>query len=136
MALTQTLETLIERAVRKGVAVKRVRECNIMGRNDGTWFMTPEERRERVRQSPMVEQWKVEFNHSLNQDGSVFQEWKVYHYDTLIFHCSNTCAGGWILEDYYGESRTDADALDGLCAEFGINKRFSYRPSVGELIVS
>lgn len=129
MAMTKSMEMLIERAERKGEAVKRVREGAVMGNEIP--FMNPGEYSKWVKTTPMIEQWKVEYKRELNQDGSVSKEWKVYHYDTLIFHADNNCAGGWVLAYYYGESNTDRDTINSLCNYFDINARFSYSKKNG-----
>jgi len=121
MALSQTLLNLIKRAEVKGTAVKRVREGAVM--DSSSWGMSPLERNEYIRSTPMINQWEVEF-YILS-----YPVYVVKHYDTLIarFECVE---GEWQLTNYYGESNSDRDALNGLCSHFGVNRGFRYRPSV------
>ena len=122
MTLSQTLLNLIERAERKGSAVKRVREGAVM--DSGSWGMSPLERNEYIRSTPMINQWEVKV-YTL-----AYETIEVYHYDTLIFKAENYMPNGYRLLEWYGESNSDRDALNGLCYHYGINKRFTYRPSV------
>jgi hypothetical protein len=101
--MNKTLQTLVERAERKGTAIKRVRANQIMGNQYGS--------------NEMVNQWEI-----VIEDNRV----KVYHYDTLIFHVTKEPGMGWVLQDYYGESKSDADALNGLCRYYHIDMSFSY----------
>lgn len=112
MSLTNTLATLIERAERKGEAVKKVRELSIMG--NAYWGVS----KEAVKNSPMVNQWKVVV------DGDIVVV--VEHYDTEIFKANVSTKE---LLHWYGESNSDRDALNGLCANYRLKERFSYRPS-------
>jgi hypothetical protein len=130
--LTKTLETLIERAERKGTAAKRVREGSIMGNQ--LWGMSVEEQREYVKSTPMVEQWRVTVQRT-KQDGEAYKNIIVDHYGTEIaFIIVNETRGTTDLHNYYGESNSDRDALNGLCSHYGIDRGFSYRPSTGEFI--
>jgi hypothetical protein len=121
MALSKTLQSLLERAERKGTAVKRVREGAVMD-NSG-WGMTASERAEYIKSTPMINQWEV---NRYVLSGEVVE---VHHYDTLIakFECK---FGEWELTYWYGQSNTDRDALNGLCDHFGVNRGFRYRPSI------
>lgn len=116
--MNKTLASLIERAERKGNAVKRVRANQIMGN-------------ENCGSTDMVNQWEVEHVQTFANVSEHFESVKVYHYDTLIFFATNMKGIGWVLQDYYGESKSDADALNGLCRYFGIDKGFSYGKSRG-----
>lgn len=128
MALTKTLATLLERAERKGEAVKRVREASVMGSGYGwgSW----EERAERLKNSPMINQWEVKVTRTMGQVALQVTQYEVFHYDTLIARISDRNER-WELHYFYGESTSDADALSGLCAHFGIAKRFTFRPVNG-----
>lgn len=127
--LTKTLETLIERAERKGTAVKRVREGSIMGNH--MWGMSREAQREYIRSTPMIEQWRVTVGRPNNHYTRIIVE----HYGTRIAEiCRCNRTGKASLSYYYGESNSDRDALNGLCSHYGIDRGFSYRPSTGEFI--
>jgi hypothetical protein len=91
--------------------------------DSSSWGMSPLERNEYIRSTPMINQWEVEF-YILS-----YPVYIVKHYDTLIarFECVE---GEWQLTNYYGESNSDRDALNGLCSHFGVNRGFRYRPSV------
>jgi hypothetical protein len=118
--LSNTLLTLIERAERKGEAQKRVRQGNIMG-NAHSWGMTAQQWREYVKSTPIVVQWEVKI-YTL-----AFQTVEVYHYDTLIFKAENFMPNGWRLLEWYGESASDRDALNGLVYHFGMSGKHSFR---------
>lgn len=110
MALTKTLATLLERAERKGEAIKRVRYNQIMGNeNSGN--------------TDFVNQWQVKMYTSAVDGATIIN---VLHYDTLIARIENFMPNGYRLVYWYGESNADRDALNGLCYLYGINKRFSY----------
>lgn len=83
-----------------------------------------------VRSTPMIEQWAVTVERT-RQDGVNYTNLIVDHYGTQIAHIvvSN---GQAKLVDYYGESRSDCDTLNGLCEVFAINRGFTYRPSKDE----
>ena len=128
MALTKTLETLIERAERNGQATKRVREGSIMG--NVLWGMSPEEQREYINSTPMIQQWRVTITET-EQDGVKYRNVTVDHYGTEIAHIIiDRASGNAALYNYYGESNSDRDALNGLCGYYGLPHRFSYRPSI------
>jgi hypothetical protein len=131
MALTKTLQTLIERAERTGRAVKRVREANVMG-NLSSWGMTREEQRRYIKSSPLIEQWAVTVERT-KQDGIQYMNIFVDHYGTEIAHIIvDETRGTPELYKYYGESNSDRDALNGLCSHYGIERGFRYRPSIGQ----
>ncbi|QDP42791.1 hypothetical protein HWC53_gp071 [Bacillus phage vB_BmeM-Goe8] len=121
MALSKTLEQLLERAERKGTAVKRVREGSVM--DSSSWGMSPAERNEYIRSTPMINQWEI---NRYVLSGEVVE---VHHYDTLIAKFEHKF-GSWDLTYWYGQSNTDRDALNGLCSYFGVKRGFRYRPSV------
>jgi hypothetical protein len=110
MALTKTLATLLERAERKGKAIKRVRYNQIMG-NENSGI------------TDFVNQWEV--LDYVDEDNEAIRYVDVNHYDTNIaqFVYSH---GTWELKYFYGESNADRDALNGLCSYFGIRRGFSY----------
>ena len=118
MALTKTLEQLIERAERKGTAVKRVRANNIIGNHNSG-------------DTRLVDQWRV-MVHRAHQDGVTYKNVVVDHYGTEIAHIIvNETQGTTELYNYYGQSNADRDALNGLCTRYGIDRGFRYRPSIG-----
>lgn len=128
--LSKTLEQLIERAERRGTAVKRVREGSIMGNH--MWGMSREAQREYISSTPMIDQWRVTV-HRTKQDGRRYRNIIVDHYGTEIaFIIIDETRGTVDLHNYYGESNSDRDALNGLCSHYGIDRRFRYRPSIGE----
>jgi len=108
MALTKTLQTLLERAERKGIAIKRVRYNQIMG-NENSGI------------TDFVNQWEVKWT----VVSDVYKVVEVLHYDTQIA-CFEYKHGAWCLYNWYGESNADRDALNGLCHHFGVSSRFSY----------
>lgn len=119
--LTKTLQTLIERAERKGQATKRVREGAIMGSYNPMWNPVD------VKETPMIDQWRVTIHHA-----STDYDWKhvsVDHYGTCIAEIV-VDNGNARLVNYYGESNSDRDALNGLCSYYGIDEGFRYRPSI------
>ncbi len=120
--LTKTLQTLLERAERKGEAVKRVREASVIGSGYG-WGYNPKD-------SDMIEQWKIVVTNSMGHVALQVTQYTIYHYGTEIARISDR-NGYWELHYYYGESKSDADALNGFCSYFGIPKRFTYRPVNG-----
>lgn len=127
--LSKTLATLIERAERKGTAVKRVREGAIIG-NGQTSGLNRFDYNRFLKQSPMVEQWRVTIGRT-EQDGTKYENVIVDHYGTEIaFIERNMTKGTARLVNYYGESNSDRDALNGLCDYYGIDAGFRYRPSV------
>jgi hypothetical protein len=125
MSLTKTLEQLIERAEKKGSAIKRVREASVMG-NSYSWGMDVQAYREYVKSTPMINQWEVK-RYVLS-----LETVEVYHYDTLIFKAENY--GYWKMVYWYGQSNSDRDALNGLCSHFGINRSFRYLPSKDQFV--
>lgn len=122
MTLTKTLQQLLERAERKGTAVKRVREGSIMGNSYGN--------SEWVKTTPMTNQWEVN-NYIINGDTSVVE---VLHYDTLIAKLTKQPCENWKMVYWYGQSNSDRDALNGLCSHFGINRSFRYLPSKDQFV--
>jgi hypothetical protein len=124
MALSKTLEQLLERAERKGTAVKRVREGAVM--DNSSWGMTASERAEYIKSTPMINQWEV--NRYITDGDTAVVE--VLHYDTLIAKFVKQPYESYELVEWYGQSNTDRDALNGLCSYFGVNRGFRYRPSV------
>lgn len=126
MALTKTLQGLIERAERNGVAVKRIREGLVMGSyipmsNYSEWAKT----------TPMIEQWRVT-NQKCTQDGIEYENIIVDHYGTGICHIIlNKTTGENKLHMWYGESNSDRDALNGLMEYYNLPHRFVHRPVNG-----
>lgn len=121
MRLTKTLQTLIERAERKGQAVKRVREGSVMG---GYCYDA-----EYIKSTPMIDQWRVTITNT-EQDGMRFKNVIVDHYGTEICHIViNHTTGERKLHNWYGQSNTDRDALNGLMDYYGLSHGFRYRPS-------
>ena len=117
--LSKTLETLIERATRKGVATKRVRGYNVMGgHNTGD--------------TRMIQQWRVTVIDT-EQDGISYRNVTLDHYGTEIAHIIQDKTNGVnALHNYYGESNSDRDALNGLMEHYGLPHGFNYRPSINE----
>jgi len=58
---------------------------------------------------------------------------KVWHHETLIAEFNEKPFNrGWYLADFYGESKSDADALNAMCAFLGEeNYSFTFRPVNG-----
>jgi hypothetical protein len=121
MSLTKTLQQLLERAEKKGSAIKRVREGAIMGNSYGN--------SEWVKTTPMTNQWEVK-RYVLSLDTV-----EVYHYGTLIFKAEDF--GYWKMVYWYGQSNSDRDALNGLVDYFNIRGySFRYRPSKDNFVTN
>ena len=118
--LTDTLRTLIERAERNGQAVKRVREGAVIGNG---FYGDP-------KQTPLIDQWRVTV---VNHDKKMgdWQVMHVDHYGTEIA-CIKIEQGKAELVNYYGQSYSDRNALNGLCGYYGLPHRFRYLPSKHE----
>lgn len=81
--------------------------------------------------------------YSVNREGTEVwaAEWKsdgirrglnVWHYGTLVAHFGSTEDSYVVKLLYvYGESRSDADAINALCAMIGDERRFTYKPVNG-----
>jgi hypothetical protein len=121
MTLTKTLQQLLERAEKNGVAVKRVREGAVMGNTYGN--------REWVKTTPMIEQWRVA---CLRTGGEKeYIKFTVWHYGTIIADFGKKHGESWVLNSWYGQSNTDRDTLNALTYHFGISGySFSYRKGV------
>lgn len=130
MALSQVMRKLLERAEQSGkVETKRVRQASVMGsyENEGMRFMTTSERTEYIKNSPLVSQWSVLVTYTENNR---YKNIFVDHYGTQILHLvlENGCLSSM---DWYGQSNTDRDTLNGLMEYFDIPHRFTYRPKNG-----
>lgn len=116
----KTLETLIERATRKGEA--QTDKWHVMVQRDATGNFTE------------------------NGNEIINCTYIVRHYGTPVLHIVQRrvssglapSAGGHdlvhsapVLGNWYGESRSDADALNTVCALFGMPDRFTFRPVNG-----
>jgi len=56
----------------------------------------------------------------------------VWHYATLVAHFGSTPESCVVKLKYvYGESRTDADAINALCQMIGDERRFTFKPVNG-----
>lgn len=107
----ETVRTLVERAERKGTAIKRKR-----GEYGGMGFYgeTPE----------LVEVYRVE------NDGKHVE---LYHYETLT---AKVDIENKKIVSVYGESRSDADSVETFLHELGIeNVYFGFRPVNGGFYV-
>lgn len=127
MVLSKTLEDLIERAEfeakktgLRGSKTRRVREGAVMGNP----YIDP-------KATPLIDQWKVTVDHMPEGHKNVY----IDHYGTQIAHIV-VKKGVGRFEKAYGESMTDARALNGIAYKYGIDAGFSYRPSKAKMIYS
>lgn len=100
MELTKGVELLLQKAEKKGEAVKKIRESQILHRKSVT--------------NNLVNQWKMKIQNDILI---------VEHYDTKIAEIDRK--NKKILY-VYGESQTDAMVINGLCHKYGIDDRFSF----------
>jgi hypothetical protein len=74
-----------------------------------------------------VEVWAAEWK----SDG-IRRGLNIWHYGTLIAHFAGTESSYVVQLLYvYGESRSDADAINALCELIGEKRRFTFKPVNG-----
>lgn len=108
MKFIKTIETLSERASRKGIAK--------INRNVAGWDYYHD-------YSGKQEVYRVEFDEGLN-------EWKLFHYGTLTAHVNMDTQE---IKEIFGMSVSDADSIETFLYVIGLKKdvRFGYRPVNG-----
>ena len=74
-----------------------------------------------------LEQWGVKYE----TNGFTHEKVEVFHYGTRIFNAEKI-SNNWHLISWYGESKSDSEALNGLCNYYDIDESFRYRPSLGQ----
>ena len=102
--MSKQLETLIERASRKGEAVLNGRMQYYYG-----------------------EVGRLEEKYAIKIEGNTLQlrHWGT---ETLVINTAKKTILKW-----YGEGNSDRDSMNFVLSEFGIDGRFRYRPSVDEV---
>lgn len=60
----------------------------------------------------------------------------VYHWGTKILCLGSLKSSKPIVKDFYGQSKSDRDALQFLFDYFGLDYYAQYRPSIGEFSVT
>lgn len=104
--MSKQLEKLTEKALRTGFA-------NLNGR----YYIYYQG------YSELESKWQVQYD---NETG----ELEIYHWGTKILKLGSLKASKPIVKEFYGQSRSDRDALAFMFRYFGLPYGASYRPSV------
>lgn len=102
--MSKQLEKLTEKALRTGFA-------NLNGRMSYGYISTLESK------------WQVQYD---NETGYL----ELYHWGTKILKLGSLKASKPIVKEFYGQSKSDRDALTFMFHYFGLPYGASYRPSV------
>ena len=108
--MSKTLEKLVNKALKTGSA-------NLNGRKREYGYI-----------GELESKYKVTYN---NETGVL----KVYHWGTLILKLGSLKASKPIIKDFYGQSKSDRDALQFLFDYFETGYTASYRPSINRFTV-
>ena len=103
--MSKQLEKLTEKALRTGFA-------NLNGRMHDYGYV-----------GELESKWQVQYD---NETGDL----ELYHWGTKILKLGSLKASKPIVKEFYGQSKSDRDALTFMFHYFGLPYGASYRPSV------
>lgn len=109
--MSKQLETLLEKALKTGYA-------NANGRKREYGYI-----------GELESKWAFKYN---NETGNL----RMYHWGTLILEFGSLKSSKPIVKSYYGQSKSDRDALQFLFSYFETGYSAKYRPSVDEFSVT
>lgn len=108
--MSKTVENLLQKALKTGSA-------NINGRMRAFGYI-----------GELESKYRIVYN---NETGDL----KVYHWGTLILKLGSLKASKPIIKYFYGQSKSDRDALQFLFDYFKTGYTASYRPSINRFTV-
>lgn len=109
--MSKQLETLLQKAFKTGYA-------NANGRKREYGYI-----------GELESKWAFKYN---NETGNL----RMYHWGTLILEFGSLKSSKPIVKSYYGQSKSDRDALQFLFNYFETGYSAKYRPSVDEFSVT
>ena len=109
--MSKQLETLLEKALKTGYA-------NANGRKREYGYI-----------GELESKWAFKYN---NETGNL----RMYHWGTLILEFGSLKSSKPIVKGFYGQSKSDRDALQFLFNYFETGYSAKYRPSVDEFSVT